>query len=333
MGRNTYRGPAHITFLNAHEDPQKNPVRGFRYYPPHRQGSKALKKAFNIFFIFGFLVTFSGCSGFLNIGNIRDADSSLQRPDGNRLRLMTFNIRVGGGSKNPGVNPFDLEDSKKNLLRIAAAIKSAEPDIVALQEVKGRAQAKFIARKLNLNYAYASHGGDNRWGLALLSKFKIVGLDIGRVHTGDDIRAGQVCRVDFNGKIITCINVHYHLADYAAQTRATMKIIEEIPGPAVLMGDFNLAEWNEALTPIKQRLLDSCDVAPDADEAIRVKKTGTYVYRKGYRIDYIFVEPQAFKVVNVGLIPKEYRDASDHIAYFADVVLTTIQIHRPGNAL
>lgn len=38
-----------------------------------------------------------------------------------------------------------------------------------------------------------------------------------------------------------------------------------------------------------------------------------------YRIDYIFVERDCFKICKVGLFPEAYRRISDPIGYFADI--------------
>ena len=66
------------------------------------------------------------------------------------LRLLTFNIRFGSGCEKIHIPGYDLQSSLKNLYAIAAAIDSIKPDVVALQEVRGAAQAEKIAGKLGM---------------------------------------------------------------------------------------------------------------------------------------------------------------------------------------
>ena len=144
-------------------------------------------------FILGILL---GCG---NVHNIRTIDSAAAKAESGKLKLMTFNIRAAGGGLNrlqgaggvpggglppPITNPGIVEETKESLTRIAAAIQSIDPDIIGLQEVRGTHQAKFIAETLNLNYVYAVHPREHWWGLAVLSKYKIVGTSTKIVNLG-----------------------------------------------------------------------------------------------------------------------------------------------------
>lgn len=57
-------------------------------------------------------------------------------------RLLTINIRFGSGCEKLDLPGYDLHSSPKNLDAIAAAIDSIEPDVVALQEVRGSPKQK-----------------------------------------------------------------------------------------------------------------------------------------------------------------------------------------------
>lgn len=246
---------------------------------------------------------------------VREADKSPC------LKFMTYNIRVGGGIKNPFSSVRNLPSSRKKLERIALAIKSVDPDIIALQEVRGLHQATFLAKTLNLNYAYSSHGRRGLdWGLAVLSKFKILKVWSKVIYYGRDQRVGVVHTIDINGSPITFINVHYHLGNYEQQVKATMRLLRDTDGPVVLMGDLNLTERAYELKPIYEKMIDTCK-AVDTDGSKDAKMTGTVLRFSNYRIDYIFVDPTSFEVRDAGLIPEKHRSASDHIAYFTCVTL------------
>ena len=273
------------------------------------------------------LITFVAYAG---IQNIRKIDSTEKGLTSNNLKFMTFNIRVGVGIENPGMRLSKLKSSKEKIEKIALAIKSIDPDVVALQEVKGSGQAKQLAKRLNLNYAYFSH--QKFWGLAMLSKHKILKADSKKVCKGckgkmssgktfKDPRIAIVSVIDINGSKITFINVHYHLGVYEKQVKATMALLRGINGPVVLMGDLNRQQDDSEMKPIQDKLNDTC-LKVDTETSENVKKTGTKIGGRadGRRIDYIFVDPESFEVKDVGIV-KEYRDASDHYAYFANVVL------------
>ena len=58
------------------------------------------------------------------------------------------------------------------MVAISDAIKSFDPDIVALQEVGGYSQAEFLAKQVDLNFVYISHHRPAK-GFAILSKHLI----------------------------------------------------------------------------------------------------------------------------------------------------------------
>lgn len=256
--------------------------------------------------------------------NIRSIEHGREEHGGLCLILMAYNIRVGAGIENPFTSVRNLPSSREKLERVALAIRSVDPDIIALQEVRGLHQAEFLANTLNLNYAYSSHGrSDFDWGLAVLSKFKISKVSTKVIYRGRDQRAGALYSIQINGSLVTFINVHYHLGNYEEQVRATMGLLMDKEGPVVLMGDLNRTEHAYELKPIYERMIDTC-TAVDTDGSKHVKKIGTVLGFSNYRIDYIFVDPIFFKVRDVGLIPEDHRSASDHIAYFARVIFIKV---------
>ena len=238
---------------------------------------------------------------------------------GSCLQLMTYNIRVGAGRDGLLTPVIYLSSSKTKLEKIALAIKSLDPDIVALQEVGGYTQAAFLANSLGMNYAYLSHE-DSRleWGLAVLSRFKISEYHkkITR-HDKKKPRIALVCTVELEDFPVTVINVHYYLGDYHEQVEETIGLLNSVSGPLILMGDLNLIDPKVGLVPINKKLVDSCEVV-DSQYSREAKEIGTHRFGSR-RLDYIFVDPNYFSVLEAGLAPEQYRTASDHIGYFACV--------------
>ena len=259
-----------------------------------------------------------------SIHNIRTTEATLGPNTDLTLTTMTYNIRVGGGIDSYGTSPHLLTSSKQKLERLSDAIKSVDPDVVALQEVGGLSQASFLARRLNLNFVYSSHG--NRYfvdfGMAVLSKYKILSTRDHSIYgpggSGYDPRIGLESVIDINGKSVTVLNVHYsnEARNYQAQVDATMDALKGLRAPIVLLGDFNRREWDREMKPLFDEMRDTClEVSGETSRYVRSHGTGFG------RIDYIFVDSQSFEVISVGLIPRDHWNASDHIGYFAKVRL------------
>jgi endonuclease/exonuclease/phosphatase family metal-dependent hydrolase len=238
---------------------------------------------------------------------------------GSCLQLMTYNIRVGAGRDGLLTPVRYLTSSKSKLKKIALAIKSLDPDVIALQEVRGASQAEFLADYLGMNYAYLSHE-DSRleWGLAVLSRFKITEYHKKFIrHDRKKPRIALVCTIELDNVPVTIINVHFYLGDYDEQVAETIRLINSVTGPVILMGDLNLIDPDAGLAPIKTKLVDTCEVV-DSEYSQEAKEIGTYRFGSR-RLDYIFIDPNYFSVLEAGLAPEPYRNASDHIGYFACV--------------
>jgi endonuclease/exonuclease/phosphatase family metal-dependent hydrolase len=232
---------------------------------------------------------------------------------------MTYNIRVGAGRDRLLTPVKYLTSSENKLKKIALAISSLDPDIIGLQEVRGTAQAEFLANSLGMYYVYVSHE-DSRleWGLAVLSRFKILEY-YGKIIRYDEKkpRVALICTIELHDSSVTIINVHFYLGDYEEQVEKTMRLMRDVAVPVILMGDLNLIDPDDGLGPIKTKLADTCEVVV-TDFSREAKAIGTHRFGSK-RLDYIFVDPNHFSVLEAGLLPEEHRSASDHIGYFACV--------------
>ena len=274
-------------------------------------------KAIIIFLICLFGLILFGCANTVAINNIRQTDISVQKTSVEELKFMTFNIRAGGGIVNPDMSPKNVMATEENLIKLVDAIDSVNPDIVGLQEVRGFNQAKFIAEKLDMNFAYIVHANSNWWGLALLSKFTIVEIKTKLINSRPDSRIALMSKIDVNGKTINVLNVHYALENYYGQVKSTMSFIEAEEGPLVLMGDLNRQPYDDELKPIQEKFVDTCNAvkSKDTDEVMYLGTLSLILFAN--RIDYIFIDTDYFRTINAGLVPKKHRFSSDHVAYWA----------------
>jgi endonuclease/exonuclease/phosphatase family metal-dependent hydrolase len=159
-----------------------------------------------------------------------------------QLRVMTYNIHHGAGMD--GV--LDLE-------RIAAVIRRAEPDLVALQEVDrgtarsgGADQAAELARMTGMQHVYGAampyDGGE--YGLAILSRPNVLESTVHRLpHSeGHEPRIALEATVPFDSEVLSFVCVHYQhdsAEDRRQQAMAVASIEREPSDLVIIAGDFN----------------------------------------------------------------------------------------------
>ena len=270
------------------------------------------------------MVIFTGCQNFHNIRTQEtDRFPMSYRP----LTVMSYNIRVGYGGKDRGVDPYILSKRQENLAPIIAAIQSVGPDIIGLQEVRGSDQARRLALALDMNYAFAWHETDNArtrwWGVAVLSKFPIKKTKRMLIRSGSgNVKSALVCTADIRGLPATFISVHTarDRRDWRSFAEI-MKVVDKIPHPVVLIGDLNMKPHDQRLELLQPRFVDSA-LAVDTESAQIARTTGTYTGIG--RIDYVFVDSRYFEVQEAGIISPKHWDASDHLAYYARMILRSL---------
>jgi endonuclease/exonuclease/phosphatase family metal-dependent hydrolase len=242
--------------------------------------------------------------------------------------VMTYNMRAGLGSAEPDRNPIEARGRKQNLKPVVAAIRSAEADVIALQEVVGESQAREIAAALRMKHVYARHGAThgNWWGLAILSRHEIIshradGTSTGRGNTRSDLTA--VIRI--GDRDVTVVNVHTDkdLKD-GAPIKRTLGRISSVKGPLIVLGDFNARPKSERIAPMRSRLTDVTDVAT-AKGASDAARHPTFMRETqpvpGARIDYIFVDRKFLDVREMRLLDRAHWPASDHVGVIATMKL------------
>ena len=216
-----------------------------------------------------------------------------------KLKVMTFNIAVG-----------------RNSDEYIAAIKSADPDVIGLQEVR-LGQAEIIAKALDMNYAYGLHSARHfgiLWGNAVLSKFKI--LDSQKIWIGGNASDRNIVSAIalVNDQPIAFISIH---TDHTVTDNSSLKKIlnytDSLEFPAVLIGDFNMV----SSSPQSIFLAKESDFIDSAGYPM-YGTLGTWRANRA-RIDYVFVQRKYFKASGASLVAPEYHHISDHIAYYTTI--------------
>ena len=228
-----------------------------------------------------------------------------------QLRILCYNIHYGQGAD----GQYDLE-------RLAAVIRSAKPDLVALQEVdvgverSGRVhQARRLGELTDLavRYGPTQHYQGGLYGNAVLSRWPILVVLIHPLPYTEKMPdrttyprgAIAVTVRGPNDRPIRFISTHFQHnvpEDRLAEARAINKLFASDDVPTILAGDMNATPDSEPIRELLKRWTHAIDedAAPTAPS--REPRS---------RIDYIFFRPsQAFRVQHAQVIAE--REASDH---------------------
>lgn len=237
------------------------------------------------------------------------------------LTVMTLNIRHGCGWEKFGLaSSAFFKGCTKNYDKIIAAIRSADPDVVGLQEVSS-GQAGKIAKALNMNYVYTSHnlsGYGNWWGNAVLSKFKILDSKKKEIGGSAGRNRSMVSAIGLvNDKPVAFVSIHtdHRLYDEISVVRI-LRYVNSISMPTILIGDFNM----DPISPRASLITEGAGFIDSAADSEKIgRKLGTYGSPQAERLDYVFVQSRYFQVLEGNLVAEEHHRASDHLAYYAKI--------------
>lgn len=244
---------------------------------------------------------------------------------GRRLRVLTLNIRMGAGGGDLQRPAYDIPASQARDAALAAAIRAAAADVVALQEVRSARHAAKLAQRLQMGAVYTPHPTGYsldffEWGLALLARPAITRHGNFSLFFDTEVRAGRNglwAEVDLQGLAVAIMNVHFERRQPAAQVAALLNRIAGTLRPLIVMGDFNMTPDDAAMAPLVRMLTDTCraSATPASREAEAI---GTFAQPRS-RIDHVFVAGEGIRVRGAGLLPPGHRGVSDHTGYYADV--------------
>ena len=253
---------------------------------------------------------------------------------------------------------WNINSVTARLDRLTAWLESAQPDVVALQELKCTSDAFPHLPIAALGYDVVAHG-NGRWnGVAILSRVGLddVVLDVdaqppyeGVVETraiGATCGGVRVWSVYVpNGREPDHDHFHYKLEWFAALKRTAVGELAAAPDrPFAIIGDFNVAPtdsdvWDIAqfaesthVTPQERAALADLESAGLAEVLPRAQKGEPYTfwdYRNGalhrgwgMRIDLVLANPAFSGRVTDAWIDREARKgkgASDHAPVVVDL--------------
>jgi exodeoxyribonuclease III len=255
---------------------------------------------------------------------------------------------------------WNVNSIKQRLGHLATFVKSAEPDVLCLQELKCVDEAFPRSEVEGLGYHVVTHGQKAYNGVAILSKRPLE--DVRRGLPGDDtdeqarylegvISTGsgavRVASIYLpNGNPLGTPKFDYKLAwldRLAAHARGLLRLEE----PLVLCGDYNViptskdaadpAAWtNDALFQPESRARFRTLLNLGLTDAVRAcsnepglysfwdYQAGAFQRNNGIRIDHLLLSPQAADRLRSASIHKETRGwdkPSDHVPVMVDLAI------------
>jgi len=229
------------------------------------------------------------------------------RPDqASTLRVLSYNIHHGRGT-----------DDTIDLPRLARVIRSADPDLVALQEVDERTtrsggidQAAELSRLTGLRMVFGPQidylGG--RYGQALLARVPVLPPTVHELPGigGDrERRIAVAAEVDHPRGRLTFVGTHLHHRSEEARVAQARAIVTAFAGVerCILAGDINALPGSEPLAILAGgwRLVAAGDAPPPTFPAGQPTRA----------IDHVWFRPAAeFDVVDLRVLDEPV--ASDH---------------------
>lgn len=291
-----------------------------------------------LIFLLGVLLTIGFQTGANGAEAKEKSTSKSNKPM--RLKLMTYNIRIGIGGGEWNGNPTNI-----NLEPVAKIISEHTPDFVGLEEVDrfrkrsgGMNQPKWLSERLSLNVAFqpaytvpVPGKPEEAYGIGLLSlnaiqsseRFALFKPDYSKTHPEypdyySEQRALLHAQVVVDSRLLHVFVTHLGLtADQREkQIRQIAETMARYKGPKILLGDFNASPDDPEMVPLFREYRDALGEAGVRGDARKSFPVGE---KSKEAIDYIFLSKD-FHVVSAQVI-RDTSLASDHNPVIAEVEL------------
>jgi endonuclease/exonuclease/phosphatase family metal-dependent hydrolase len=250
-------------------------------------------------------------SALLLVGGLfanRDFWDGVDREDvlGRELTVMTYNLQTGFSRD----NVWDLEAQAK-------VIESYDPDVVILQETSrgwvitsAVDQVRWLSNRLDMNMVWGPSANDDLWGVAILTKGKVLASDMRMFDATNNLRRGVLgAVVPIEGGQLWLYATHLDNPEDAENVRLAQaaQLLEVADGsPAIAGGDFNATPETETIGAMLAAGFVDTGAGPNRPTS-----------EDDRRIDYIFARG-SFRVVEA-ITPDVW--VSDHRPFIARLIL------------
>ncbi|HEY1034321.1 MAG TPA: endonuclease/exonuclease/phosphatase family protein [Pseudoxanthomonas sp.] len=234
----------------------------------------------------------------------------------------------------------DKQDWPHRQDMIVAELRTLAPDVIVLQEVLQDValpnQAQVLASRLGYDYRFFSVDAPSqarRYGNAILVRGKIEASREVKLVPLDDYRNAGWVRATVQGRPLNLYATHLHHtpeggAIRAEQVAGVLELIEATAGdvPSVLGGDFNTRSDTPELTALKATFAEA-HAGQDTNSPAHTT-LNTHLGHPPERIDHVFVQRGAFRVVDARIILDQADAAgawpSDHYGVWVRVMQSDV---------
>lgn len=232
------------------------------------------------------------------------------------LRVMTWNMHV---------NAVQLEE-------LAQLIRSADTDVVALQELSESA-AKYFDEYLRDDYPYqiAYTNGLSVTGIGFLSRYPLKNEQLQQLSSFFYILKAEI---ELDGKSITLVNTHpsppayglnFNTKNRSQQITWLLNYLEPYTSNLIVMGDFNMTDQNGDYRRVTANLLDTHrEIGMGLGQTFPDMSMGQFPINSVpvlIRIDYIF---HSHDLTGVSSQVWQTSGYSDHQAVIAELALFSL---------
>ncbi len=229
------------------------------------------------------------------------------------MKIMSFNTQ----------HCLNYIERKIDFSLMADTIRSLDPDVVGLNEMRGKGedpeytdQTGALQALTGYPYAFFAKaldvGGVNPYGNALLSKIPIEQAEVIPIPT-PKIEGRVEPRCILKARLaggITVLVSHFGLTPTERENAVRTVLSEKTEEKCILMGDFNAPPDDTVLNPIRACMKDTADTFEGPRLSFRSDEPHV-------KIDYIFVTPDI--EVRSADIPAIV--ASDHRPHIANIAI------------
>jgi endonuclease/exonuclease/phosphatase (EEP) superfamily protein YafD len=148
----------------------------------------------------------------------------------------------------------NVQYTNTNYAPFLGLIRAEMPHVVIAQE----ANEPWLAHlgELTAKFPYAvTVPGRGGWGMALYSRLPIAHAEV--IYLGQQRRPGVIARLDLGASVLALVTIHPRaplhnraFGDRNEQLLAATKVVETVPPPKLLVGDFNTSPWSPYYTRV-----------------------------------------------------------------------------------
>ncbi|MBK8020996.1 MAG: endonuclease/exonuclease/phosphatase family protein [Chloroflexi bacterium] len=225
---------------------------------------------------------------------------------------------------------FNVQTATENLDSLAALIRAADADIVALQELSAPAAAFLGEALADLYPEQALHPQEvPNWGQGILTRFPLLANEFWRNEQIEVAQGHMWAQIEIAGQAVTVFSTHpvpplsfekgLTLQQHSREIAILLERAAQHDTPQLLVGDFNMTELMDEYQRVTERYVDTFRQAGSGGLGFTFPAGQRLPLPPVIRIDYIF-HTDEFQGLNA--YPLARSSESDHLPFWAELAFS-----------